>query len=187
MNKNPGFTLLELTVSVAVSTVIMLVLGGIFLAQGRFFDIQGALSETQINSFRAIDTVGLYASSAKDVVAGRTINSQAYTSGTSTVILELSSINASGAIIANTYDYIALGQNPTNSSQFIFDIDSATGSSRLDGKFVKGLLVDKVIFRYNTVSPSAATVLDLFIQTTKTVRGRTIKTPMGKLYYLGTT
>jgi len=65
-------------------------------------------------------------------------NGTPYTSGTGTAILELPSIDASGAIIAAAYDYIVLGQNPANASQFFFDIDSATGSARLRGKFVKG-------------------------------------------------
>jgi hypothetical protein len=179
-----GVTLLELAVSVAVGSVIFFILGAIFLAQGQYFAIEDAIAETQVQAFQAADAVGLYTSSARRVVASRTVNGTAYASGDALVILELPSIDASGNVLANVYDYVAVGRDPNAAVLFIVDIERGTGSARQNGKFVRASLVDKVIFRYNTVDITAATALDLYVRTSKNARGRTILTPLGKLYYL---
>ena len=185
MTGSRGLTLLETVVAIAIASIILMIMGDIFIAQGRFFDIQQAVSETQIHAFRALDTAGPFLASADSILASRTINSQAYVTGTNTLIVRMPSIDDTGDVVAGSYDYLALGLNPANPTQFMYDLQSAAGTARVSGKFVKALFVDKLIFRYNTVSPTSASVIDLYIRTSKTVRGRTIQTPLGRVYYLG--
>ena len=180
-----GVTLLELAVSIAVGGVIFFILGAIFIAQGQYFAIEDAIAETQVHAFQAMDATGLYAGSARRVVGSRTINGVNYAAGDALVILELPSIDASGNVLTGVYDYVAIGQDPGVASLFIVDIERGSGSVRPNGKFVRASLVDKVIFRYNTVDITAATSLDLYVRMTKNARGRTITTPLGKIYYLG--
>ena len=180
-----GATLLELSVSLGIATLVFMIVGGIFIAQGRYFAIEDATAETQYNAFQIMDTVGLYASSARAVTGSRTINGTAYVSGTATVILELPSIEADGDVIAGSYDYVALGLYGPSPERFVVDIDAATGSDRVDATQLKGDLVEKVIFRYNTVSATSATAIDLYVRTEKTVRNQVIRMPLGKSYYLG--
>ena len=183
--RSRAFTTFELVVSIAIASVMFMIVGAIFIAQGRYLAIEDAIAETQYYAFQVVDTVGLYASPAKSVVSSRTINGSAYVSGTSTVIFELPSIEADGDVIVNSYDYVAIGVDPSDATQFMFDIDAATNSVRLNGKFVKAELVSKLIFRYNTVNATAATAVDLYIRTSKNARGRIIRMPLGKIYYLG--
>ncbi len=180
-----GTTILELAVSIAIAAMMFLIVGGIFIAQGRYLGIEDAISQTEYQAFQALDTAGLFLGSADRIVSSRAINGTTYTTGTSTVVVEIPSVDASGTIIGSTFDYVAIGQDPSNAAQFMYAIDSATGTHRLDGKFVKALLVDKVIFRYNAVDPTAATAVDLYVRTAKTARGRVIRMPIGKIYYLG--
>ena len=183
--RRPGFTLLELVVTMAIASMMFLIVGGIFIAQGRYLAIENAINQTQYNAFQVLDATGLYMSSARRVVASQTVNGRAYVSSTSTVVLQLPSIDTSGAILTNTFDYVAIGQDATDPTKFMYDIQAADGSDRLTGKFIKAALVDKVIFRYNTVDPTAATEIDLYVRTTENARGRTIRMPLGKVYYLG--
>ena len=187
MKKTPprGATLLELMVTIAITVMIFTILGAVFLAQGRFFAIEDAIAETQLNAFQAIDATGLLASSATQVVASRTINSTAYTSSVTLVILEIPSIDASDDIIIGEFDYVAIGQDPSDSAKFITDLELGTGSARASGKNTKALFVDKVIFRYNTVTITDADAVDLYVRTTKDARGTTIKMPLGKIFFLG--
>jgi hypothetical protein len=180
-----GATLLELAVTIAVAAVVFFILGSIFLAQGRFLAIEDAISETQLHAFAAGDAVGLYASSARAVVASRTVNGTGYASATSTVVLELPAIDADGNVIASEYDYAAIGTDPEDPSLFMTDVEPSANSARAGGKHTRAQLVDKVIFRYNTVDPASATVLDLYVRTARTIRGRTIAMPFGKSYFLG--
>ncbi|WKZ29561.1 MAG: type II secretion system protein [Patescibacteria group bacterium] len=182
--RRPGFTLLELIVTMSIAGLMFMIVGGIFLAQGRYLAIEDAINETQYHAFQALDAAGLYTSSAKRVVSSMTINGQPYTTSTSTVILELPSIDSNGTVLGNTFDYVAIGKDPTDPTKFIYDIDAAVGSVRLNGKFSKASLIDKVIFRYNTVDPASATAIELYVRTAETIRGRTITTPLGKIYYL---
>ena len=180
-----GVTTLELAVSTAVAAVIFTILGAIFIAQGRFFAIQDAIGETQYNAFQILDTAGLYALSASAIVPNRTISGTAYTTGTSTVVLEVPSVNASDEVLVNAYDYVAMGVSPDDSSRFFVAIDASTNSARTDASRLPGSLVDKLIFRYNAVDPTAATAIELYVRTRKDARGQVILTPLGKIYYLG--
>lgn len=180
-----GATLLEVSVSMSIAAIVFLIVGGMFIAQGRYFAIEDAIAETQYQAFQALDTVGLYASSARAVVGSRTINGTSYSSGTSTVVLELPSVAADGGIIGGSYDYVALGLYGPDPSRFVVDIDAATGSVRADATQLKAAFVDKVIFRYNAVTATSATAIDLYIRTIKTARGQVVRTPLGKSYYLG--
>jgi len=183
--RSRGFTLLELSVSIGIAALMFFMLGAVFIAQGRYLAIENAIADTQYNAFQALDTVGLFTASAKQVVASQTINGTAYTTGTSTVVLQLPSINSSGDIVVGSYDYVAIGLDPTDSSRFLYDLDAAAGSARADGTFIKAELVDKLIFRYNAVVQTSATAIDLYIRTSETARGQTIRMPLGKIYYLG--
>lgn len=183
--KTRGTTILELAVSVAIAAIAFSILGAIFIAQGRYLAIQNAVSDTQYAAFQVVDTFGLYASSATSVVDSQTINGRAYTSGTSTVVLKLPSIDAGGNLIGNTFDYVAFGLYQDDATRFMFDIDAATGSDRLNGQFIKASLVDKLIFRYNATMPADADAIDLYVRTTENARGQVIRQPLGKIYYLG--
>lgn len=181
-----GMTLMELIVAIALSSIVAMVLGGVFLAQSRFYALQDAISETQLDAGRALDTAGLFLSSADSVLTSQTINGHAYATGTNTLVVRLPSIDASGDIVVGSYDYAAFGLDPDDVANFMYDIQASANSARVSGKFVKATLVDKLIFRYNTVSTTAASIIDFYIRTAKIAHGRTILTPSGRLYYLGT-
>jgi prepilin-type N-terminal cleavage/methylation domain-containing protein len=185
MHAPKGLTLLEVMVSMGIASVVFAILGGIFLAQGRFFAIQDAVSETQVHAFRAVDATGLFMNSAKRVMASQNINGTAYSTTSTMVVLELPSITASGGLIGNTFDYVAIGLESATSTLFVYDLQAGAGSDRQPGKFTMAQFVDKVIFRYNTVTPADASSIDLYVRTMKEARGSTIYAPLGKIFYLG--
>lgn len=183
--KPRGITTLELAVSMAVGAMIFTILGSIFIAQGRYFAIEDAIAETQYNAFQAVDTVGLYALSASQVVGSRTINGTAYASGTSTLVLEIPTVDADGDVVPSTFDYVAFALYPSDPTRLAVDIDAGTNSALTDATRLPAALVDKLIFRYNAVDPTAATTVEMYVRTRKDVRGQTVLMPLGKIYYLG--
>ncbi|MEK7546238.1 MAG: hypothetical protein AAB554_04150 [Patescibacteria group bacterium] len=183
--RTPGVTTIELAVSMAVAALVFTILGAIFIAQGRYFAIEDAIAETQYNAFQILDAAGLNAISASGVIGSRTVNGTAYTTSTSTLVLELPSIGQTGDVLVNAYDYVAMGRSASDATRFVVDIDASTNSARVDGTRTPGALVDKLIFRYNAVDPTAATAIELYVRTRKDARGQTILTPLGKIYYLG--
>ncbi|HTK60098.1 MAG TPA: prepilin-type N-terminal cleavage/methylation domain-containing protein, partial [Candidatus Baltobacteraceae bacterium] len=127
-----GVTMLELAVSMAVAGVVFTILGAIFIAQGRYLAIEDATAETQYNAFQILDTVGLYAISADAPIGSRTINGTAYSTGTSTLVLELPTVDQNGDLVAATHDYVAFGLSPSDPTRFVVDYDAGTNSSRID-------------------------------------------------------
>lgn len=178
-------TTLELAVSMAIGAMVFTILGSIFIAQGRYFSIEDAIAETQYNAFQAVDTVGLYALSATQVVGSRTINGTTYASGTSTLVLELPTTDADGDPVADAYDYVAFALYPADPTRLVVDIDAGTNSALADATRLPAALVEKLIFRYNAVDPTAATTVEMYVRTRKDARGRTVLMPLGKIYYLG--
>lgn len=180
-----GITLMELAVSVAIGSVLFTIMGMIFLAQGQFFAIEDAIAETQVNAFQALDAAGEVLPTAWRVVGSRTINGTGYTTGDALTVVQLPGIDSNGDVIVGVWDYAAVGQDPSDATKFIVDVQPGTGSVRVSGKYVKALLVDKVIFRYNNASTTAATAIDLYVRMRKDARSRSILTPLGKVFYLG--
>lgn len=179
-----GVTMLELTVAVAIGSVMFLIIGMIFLAQGQYFAIEDAIAETQVNAFQALDAAGELIPTAYRVVGSRTINGVAYATSDSLAIVQLPGIDSNGAVLTTIWDYAAVGQDPSDASKFIVNIEAGAGSVRTSGKYVKALLVDKAIFRYNNASTTSATAIDVYVRMRKDARGREITTPFGKIYYL---
>lgn len=180
-----GATLLELTVSMAISAIMFTILGSVFIAQSRFVAVHDAISETQLGSFNALDATGLYTASAKQIIASATLNGTAYTTSTELVILEIPAIDSNDDIIDATYDYVAIGLDPSATNTFIIDFDAHVSSDRRDLSRKITSLVEEVIFRYNTVNTTDANTIDLFVKTSRETRGITVRTPVGRIYYLG--
>lgn len=180
-----GATLLELAVTVAVGSVVFLIIGAIFLAQGRFFAIQDAISETQVNAFAAADAVGRYAGSARAVVSGAAINGASYTTSESTLVLRLPAIDAQGEVIAGAWDHVAFTTDPSDPSRFLLDLEADAASARESLTIRPAAFVDKLIFRYNAVEATSADAVELTIRTKKSVRGLDIVMPLGRTYFLG--
>lgn len=180
-----GATLLELAVAIAVTAIMFTILGAVFIAQGRFSAIHDAIAETQLASFNALDATGLYTASARAIVASAVINSVSYTTGNDLVVLELPSIDSNEDIVASTYDYVAIGVDPSATNTFIVDLDANAASARADLTRKITDMVDKAIFRYNTVDATSANTIELFVRTSKDARGSSVMTSLGRFYYLG--
>ena len=156
MNKQTGFTLVEVVVVVGLVGLLAAFGVGIFIANNRFY--QNQTGEIQaISGTRLIaDRINQYARSAVNFEASIVYNSVTYTTNATTVVMKLPAIDASSQIIAGAYDYAIVTRDPNNAQRLMLFIspDAASARLALDSELTDKLSV--VNFTYDDATPSQA-------------------------------
>lgn len=163
-----GTSLLETLLSVFVIAIILTIAGAMLILMLRSYTLYTTRADLVLDASRAADEVTRYANLSYTIEGARTIAGTTYTSGTTTVILRVSSIDSSGDPIANAFDYLVMTESPSGPSQLIEITDPDSSSSRSP---VTRLLAEKVQdyhFSYRDASPTSSN--DLFF-------GLTLSTP----------
>ncbi|MFA5997800.1 MAG: prepilin-type N-terminal cleavage/methylation domain-containing protein [Candidatus Paceibacterota bacterium] len=176
-----GFSLIELVITIALSVILMLAIAQLYVVYGRVIAFQKSSIDVALGGSGIMDAARAAGLQARRVVAAHTFSGVAYASGTTTAIFELPAIDASGAIIAGAYDYIAISASGTNAYRLT---DAAPGSARLSGeKRLTGVL-DALSFAYDNPSfPSVASVT-VDATTSATRNGETAYTHLRSHIYL---
>lgn len=176
-----AFTLIEVVITVALFAVLMFGLSQLYLVNNRVVTLQRSTMGVALDAGSIVDAVRLAASQADHVVASHTFSGVPYTSATTTVVFELPAVDASGSIIANTYDYIAIYSSGANVYRVI---DAAPGSDRLSGMKQLADVLGGISFTYDTASfPSVASVT-VNATTTALVKGQTTQAHLREHIYL---
>jgi len=125
-----GFTLIEVIVVVGLIGLIALFILGILLANNRFYNNQTG-EITAISGTRQIaDRIAEYGRAAVSVEAAYTYNSMNYTSGASTIIFKIPSIDSASQIIAGTYDYVIITPDIVDPARLMLFLDPHITSAR---------------------------------------------------------
>ena len=98
-----------------------------------------------------------------------------------TVIFELPSVDASGSIIAGTYDYVGIHASSTEAYRLV---DAAPTSSRVDEKKRLTNVLDAVSFSYDDANFSLVTNITASATTSSVVRGETMLTNVRERVYM---
>lgn len=162
-----GFTLLELVITMGLVSVVGLLLVVIIVnSTGVFYKESSKLSEG-LNINDTLSSIRSIIKQSNGVVATYTDGSITYSSGTTQLILKLSSIDSSNNLIPNTYDYFVyfLDQKKLRLKSFP---DPASVRKKQDQIF--STIADLVLFQYFNlsnppleVSPSTASKVKITI------------------------
>ncbi|HCJ52475.1 MAG: hypothetical protein A2898_04360 [Candidatus Kerfeldbacteria bacterium RIFCSPLOWO2_01_FULL_48_11] len=87
------------------------------------------------------------------IVQSKSILSQPYLTGSTTVILEALAIDGDGSIIPNTYDYMVLTLDPLDTTKMLRVTDADDTSSRTDRTEVLGSHIEDLTFTYTDTDP----------------------------------
>lgn len=162
-----AFTLVETILVVALSLVMMLALGLLIYN----FNTISAYQQTSAQSFgsanalmSAIDSLVLPADA---VVQTYTFPSATYTSSSTVLVLEIPSIDSSGNVIANTYDYAAFYVVGTNAYR---TLQANTLSARISGTKKLSSTVRALTFTYNNTDFTQVNEVTVDIQTQASMR-----------------
>lgn len=140
-----GLTLVEVLLAVVISLAVAgLLLVVIINSAGIYYKQSSKLTEG-LNINDSLLNIRNSIKDAKAVVANYTGDSQTYTSGPTTLVLKLSSIDSSNNIIADKFDYFVfyLDQNKLRLRTFPDNFSSRKAQNR-----IFSTLVDNLVFKY---------------------------------------
>lgn len=100
-----GFTLIETIVAIAIMTIVLAALLLLLTNFYKVFHVQQSTARVAGSATIAGNELQAKITQATQIVVSSTISSTLYTTDSDTLVLQLPSINGSGAIIASTYDY----------------------------------------------------------------------------------
>lgn len=176
-----AFTLAEVLITAALSAVLMLAIAQLYIVYGRIITFQQSSIAVALGGSDTIDAVRTAGLQAKNVVAAHTFSGTNYSSGTTTVIFEIPSMNASGAILANTYDYIGIHASGTEAYRLT---DAAPGSVRVSGGKRLTKVLESIIFIYDNFSFPSVTSITVDATTSAMVREEVLQTHLRRRIYL---
>lgn len=141
-----GVTLIEALVSVGLFVVISLALFGVYEAFGKLYFL-GSANLTAVGGSRAsLTQVANLTSQAYRVLESRSVNGVNYSTTSSTLVLQLPSIDSSGKTIDNTWDYAVFY---VSSTSFYRYLEKSAASARVNGSKTLTDSLQSVIFTYD--------------------------------------
>lgn len=177
----PGFTLIEVVVTVALSAILVLAIVQLYVVYGRVITLQQSSINIALGGGGIMDAVHSAGLQADHIVTAHAFSGVDYNSGTTMAIFELPAIDASGAVIAAAYDYIGITASGTSAYRFV---DAAPGSSRISGtKRLTGAL-DALNFSYDNASFPLVTSFTADATTSATTQGGTRQMHLRQHIYL---
>lgn len=170
--KKHGFTLIEAIVYIAIASIVLVIITQIFISQSQVYDAETSRADIELYAKQALNRMVQNSISARGVVATQVLGGATYSSSSSTLVLELQSIDANQNLISNKYDYIAFYLDPTDLTKLYMKIDADPNSSRKDTTTLLSTFVEGLNFRYNIADPALATKVEIALNLARTVRGQ---------------
>lgn len=165
-----GFTLVETILVVALFAVMMGALAALYLSFGTSTLVQKAMADISFRANRALETLHADVGQAQGVLASHAFDSgTTYFSGVSALVLALPSIDASGTVIAESFDYVAYY---LDGASLYRRLDADAASARQPGVVLLANAIETFTFGYDTADFTQVTRVDTVIVSTKvTPRG----------------
>ncbi|MDP1689993.1 MAG: hypothetical protein Q8L52_02205 [bacterium] len=176
-----GFTFIETVITIALFIVLVLGVSQLYIVFGRVINQQSSTIGVTLGGSAIMDAVRTAGLQAGHVVAMHTFSGVNHISGSTTALFELPSIDGSGAIIVNTYDYIGIYATGTSAYRVI---DGAAGSSRVSGKKLLTNALDALNFTYDAPSFPSVTNFIVDATTSAVTQGQTAQTHLREHIYL---
>ena len=159
--KEIGFSLIEVVVAVAVFVIVILGFFGLYDGYIRTFNTQQAQFIVTTSASALMNEVTTMVLQADRVLSAHTFSGTAYTSGASSLVLELPAIDSSGNILTG-HDYVVFYVSG-NAAYRLFEADAA--SNRRSGLKQLSDAVNSLIFTYDNIDVTQATKVDTQIET----------------------
>lgn len=170
MNRNSGFTLLEIILTAALALIVGTFLIVILVNNSGFFYKQNAIISEGLDLNDAIREIDNSARQATAVTAGYPESNPLYTSDSQTLVLKLPALSQ-GGIIEGVYDYIVISKDPRQGKILRKQIFPDSQSTRQASDLILTTLLKEIEFKYldksgNQVSPTQATSIETNIAVT---------------------
>lgn len=109
-----GFSLVEIIIATAVSSIVGIMLITIFVQNNQVFNVEQIKTSQGISLNNAVSEMKSSIRSASSIAASYPSPSPQYTSSADQLVLKLPSIDVNGNIITNTFDHLVITQDSLN-------------------------------------------------------------------------
>ncbi|MEA3272518.1 MAG: prepilin-type N-terminal cleavage/methylation domain-containing protein [Patescibacteria group bacterium] len=144
-----GFTIIEITIVIAIAAIAMLTVGSLFITQWQLYRSESAIAEIKAQNMLAQKTITSAIEESFNVMSSSTINNVSYVSDENTIVLKLPAIDSNQDIIPDNFDYVAFERDGTNPTLLISDTETDATSIRPSGKKTIAQFVSTLNFGYN--------------------------------------
>jgi prepilin-type N-terminal cleavage/methylation domain-containing protein len=176
-----GFTLIETVIVVGLFALLSLILALLFLYFNTTYIFGTARIDTAGSARNVITAAEELLLPARYTLASRTFSGTPYIADSTTLILEIPSYAAGGAVIANTYDYAVIYK--TGSSVYVL-IEANPASERESGTKLLSEYVSALEFTYDNMDYAQVTNVAVNITTASVVKGTTVTAELQEKVYL---
>ena len=160
--RSRGFTLVESVIVVGIFSLLLLAIYNLSSGYSSIFNLQQATIETAGSARLTLDTIDRMAREANRVIQSHSFSGTAYTTGTTTLVLELPSVNAAGDVLPETHDYVLFYATGTQAYRLL---EAATGSARPSGEKRLSESIVSLLFSFDTGNPADASRVDTTVST----------------------
>lgn len=162
-----GFTLIETVIVIALSVCIMIALGSLLYSFTSISSYHQAAMQSSGSASIIMREIESLAFPANAILQTHSFSSATYTSSPTALVLEIPSIDSSGSIIANTYDYAAFYVVGTNAYRLL---EVNTLSKRSPSTEKLSSTVQSLSFAYDHADFTQASIITIDVQTQSQVK-----------------
>lgn len=181
MNTSRGYTLAETIVVVALFAILSGALALFYIYFDRTFIYEESLNTTDMAAGVAAQDIQNYTILADQVLASTTVNGTNYVTATTTLVLQVPSIDSSNAIISGSFDTVVYNL----AGGILSRITSAsTQSVRASGTNQLATGVTSLTFTYDNTDRTQVTNVNTSLSVTTTVQTGTVSHTFHEKAYL---
>ena len=162
-----GFTLIETMIVVALSVSMMTALGYLIYNFNAMSVYEQLSAQSSGSASAVMKEIGTLALPADAVLQSHAFAGGTYSSATSSLVLEIPSIDSSGNVIANTYDYAAFS---TTSTRVYRLLEANALSARTSGTKLLSSTASSLTFIYNNTDFTKVSSTTVEVWTRATVK-----------------
>jgi len=164
ISKKRGFTVLELTIAIAILAILSLIIATIIIRSGIIFEKQQGNVETGLANRFVLDEISQNVRAAKQVEESFISGPDNYTTGTATLILKIPAINAAGETISGVFDRVVFYKD---SEKIIKKVYPDSQSTRKQISQILTITTRTLNFSYNNADVTAASAVTVDLTTVK--------------------
>ena len=176
-----AFTLVETVIIIAIAAMMMLALAVLFVNFNSLYVYQQTFTTTVKSAGGAINAISDASLPADQVLALHVFSSGTISSGTTSFVLELPSMDSSGDILTGKHDYIGFYLTGTDLYR---RIEADASSVRTSGTKKVATLVSSLSFTYDNTDFTKVTNVTADIITQLNTRKGLVQTHLNEQFYL---
>lgn len=176
-----GTTLIETVVLVGITTAALLALVNLFVIFNNIYGYQQTFMATAGSSGRALDALGAAILPANAVRASHVFSGTTYSSASTTIVLELPSVDSTGDIVSGAKDYIVFY---ASSTELYRRVEAHAASVRTSGLTKLSSTLSSLSFTYDHIDFAQVAKVAATIQTAKLFKQQSVQSTLSEEWYL---